>query len=132
MARISACGFPGNSADSYKMTTTLFVPAAIEYQNELATALAAVKAAGVKAFAQTSLLRAIAEKVEAALEGVEELNAARQKADAVSDVEKKAAAYCEDVKPLFETIRAQVDALELLMPAVSWPVPKYREMLFLM
>ncbi len=115
-----------------EMATTLFVPAAVEYQGALAKVLESQKAAGIKAPAQTALLRQVAEKVEAVLEGAEELEAARAKADAVGDAEAKAAAYCGEVKPYFDKIRAHVDALELLMPAASWPVPKYREMLFLM
>jgi len=115
-----------------EMATTLFVPAAIEYQNVLGQALVAQKAAGAKASALSSLLRAIAEKTDAALEAVESLDEARASAEALEDVEKKAAAYCEKVKPWFEKVRAEIDALELLMPAASWPVPKYREMLFLM
>ncbi len=96
------------------------------------SAVSAAKEAGVKTPAQSALLRSVAEKIEAALEGVDELSAALAKADAIADVEAKAAAYCESVKPHFEKIRAQVDALELLMPSAAWPVPKYREMLFLM
>ncbi|MDE2490721.1 MAG: glutamine synthetase III [Elusimicrobia bacterium] len=115
-----------------EMATTLYVPAAVEYQGELAKVLEAQKAAGIKSPAQASLLREIAAKVEAVLEGAAELEAARAKADALGDVEDKAEAYCGSVKPYFEKIRAQVDALELLLPAASWPVPKYREMLFLM
>jgi glutamine synthetase len=115
-----------------EMAGTLYVPAAVDYQGALAKVLESQKAAGIKAPAQASLLRRLAEKTEAVLEGVEELEAARLKAEAVEDVEKKAAAYCDAVKPHFEKVRAEVDALELLMPSDSWPVPKYREMLFLM
>ncbi len=115
-----------------EMAATLFVPAAVEYQNELSKTLTALSANGVSAPAQASLLRSVAEKVEKTLTGVEGLKAELAKADALSDVEKKAVAYCDKVKPYFETIRAEVDALELLMPAATWPVPKYREMLFLM
>ncbi len=115
-----------------EMTTTLFVPAAADYQAQLGSALDAAKAAGVKTPAQASLLREIAQKAESALTGAAALETARAKADALSDVEAKAAAYCESVKPHFEKIRAAVDALELLLPSASWPVPKYREMLFLM
>jgi glutamine synthetase len=79
-----------------------------------------------------ALLRSVAEKAEAALVAVEELSEAREKADAVADVEEKAEAYCDEVKPYFDKVRAQVDGLELLMPSDAWPLPKYREMLFLM
>ena len=115
-----------------EMATTLYVPAGVVYQNTLAAAVNAAKEAGVKIPAQSALLRSVSEKIEAALEGVDELQAAREKAEALTGVEEKAAAYCEKVKPFFEKIRGQIDALELLMPADAWPVPKYREMLFLM
>ena len=115
-----------------EMTATLFVPAAVGYQGELAQAVAGLKAAGVDAPAQTSLLRSVAEKVERALVAVEELKIAREKAEAEGDPEKKAYAYCDKVKPYFDKVRAEVDALEALLPDASWPVPKYREMLFLM
>jgi glutamine synthetase len=115
-----------------EMATTLFIPAAVEYQNELSKTLASLSANGINAPAQASLLRSVSEKVERALVGVDELTAALAKADAEADVEKKAAAYCEKVKPYFDKIRVEIDGLELLMPAATWPLPKYREMLFLM
>lgn len=115
-----------------EMAATLFVPAAVEYQDQLGRTLAAQKAAGAKTPALSALMRAAAEKTEAILEGVESLQEARAAAEAIDDVEKKAFAYCEKVKPWFEKVRAEVDALELMLPAASWPVPKYREMLFLM
>jgi len=110
-----------------EMTTTLFVPAAVEYLASLGQAQAAAKSGAL-----ATLSREISEKLEIAVKAVEGLNEAREKADAIEDVEKKAAAYCEQVKPYFEKVRAQIDGLELSLPAAAWPVPKYREMLFLM
>jgi glutamine synthetase len=115
-----------------EMTTTLFVPAAVRYQAELAAGVNAAKLAGAKTPAASSLLRDIAELTEAALEASEELKRAREKAAELADVEARAEAYCEKVKPYFEKVRTAVDSLELLMPAGNWPLPKYREMLFLM
>ena len=80
-----------------------------------------------------SLLRSVCEKVERALIAVDEAFAlALAKADAVADVDDKAFEYCSKVKPYFDKIRAEIDGLELLVPDASWPLPKYREMLFLM
>jgi glutamine synthetase len=114
------------------MTGTLFIPAAVEYQNELSKTLASLSANGINTPAQASLLRSVSEKVERALTAVDGLQAALAAADAEGDVEKKAAAYCDKVKPYFDKIRVEIDGLELLMPAATWPLPKYREMLFLM
>jgi glutamine synthetase len=56
---------------------------------------------------------------------------ARKKANALTDVKKQAVDYCEKVKEAhFETIRYHVDKLELLVDDESWPLPKYRELLF--
>ena len=115
-----------------EMTTTLFVPAAIDYQGRLAEALAAQKAAGIQAPAQAALLRAVSDRVEGALKNASAVLAVRAEAEAIEDAEKRAFAYCEKVKPFFDKVRADVDALELLLPDDAWPLPKYREMLFLM
>ncbi|HAZ06955.1 MAG TPA: glutamine synthetase type III [Elusimicrobia bacterium] len=115
-----------------EMTTTLFVPAAVDYQNRLAAAVAANKAAGIKAPAQAALLRDVIGHIEGALAGVQSLGESLAEAEGLEEASARAEAFCAEVKPWFEKIRAHVDALELLMPAAAWPVPKYREMLFLM
>ena len=53
---------------------------------------------------------------------------ARKKANATENIRAKAMAYCDKVKPYFETIRYHVDKLELLIDDEGWPLPKYREM----
>ena len=115
-----------------EMATTLYVPAAMSYQGTLVPVLAAQKAIGIKAPAQAALLRSVSDRVEGVLKNVEVLEKLRAKAEVIEDVEKRAFAFCDEVKPLFEKIRADVDALELMLPSDLWPVPKYREMLFLM
>ena len=40
-------------------------------------------------------------------------------------------AFANTVKPLFDKIRAEADALELIVDDRNWPLPKYRELLFL-
>ena len=54
-----------------------------------------------------------------------------ESADKTEDAEEKALAYCHKVKPHFDAIRNAIDGLEGLVPAKDWPLPKYREMLFL-
>ncbi len=56
---------------------------------------------------------------------------ARKVANKLTDVEEKAFAYCYQVKPYFEKIRYHVDKLELLVDDELWPLPKYRELLFI-
>ena len=117
-----------------EMVNTLFVPAALSYQNEVATAVRGLKEllpsdSSVKS--QTILLQQVAGHIDAARRGVDALNRALIAVEKVEDVEQKALDFCHKVRPLFDPIRSAVDSLEGLVPAAQWPVPKYREMLFL-
>ena len=57
---------------------------------------------------------------------------ARRKANKIEDIREKAIAYSDDVKGKhFDKIRYAVDHLELLVDDEDWPLPKYREMLFI-
>jgi glutamine synthetase len=62
---------------------------------------------------------------------LKELDALMEKARGM-DLEKKAAFLFSDVRPQMDHIRKHVDALESAMPDEAWPLPKYREMLFLL
>jgi glutamine synthetase len=62
---------------------------------------------------------------------VEQMIGARKKANVIEGPRDKAIAYCEEVKPYFDKIRYHVDKLELHIDDNFWPLPKYREMLFL-
>jgi glutamine synthetase len=62
---------------------------------------------------------------------LKELDALTEKARGM-DLEKKAAFLFSDVRPQMDHIRKHVDALESAMPDEAWPLPKYREMLFVL
>ena len=47
------------------------------------------------------------------------------------DVEEKALAYCDTVKVHFDEIRYHADKLELIVEDELWPLPKFRELLFI-
>mgnify|MGYP001024609960 FL=1 len=62
---------------------------------------------------------------------VHEMVEARKKANAITDEREKAVAYHDNVVPAMETIRYHIDKLELLVDNEMWPLPKYRELLFI-
>ena len=43
----------------------------------------------------------------------------------------RALKYCHEVKSYFEKIRYHADKLELVVDDKMWPLPKYRELLFI-
>ena len=56
---------------------------------------------------------------------------ARKKANAITDEREKAIAYHDNVTPAMDKIRYHIDKLELLVDNEMWPLPKYRELLFI-
>ena len=73
----------------------------------------------------------IAERTSAIEKGVEELVDARKVANKIEDEHQKAIAYHDTVAPKMESIRYQIDKLELIVDDALWPLPKYRELLFI-
>ena len=55
----------------------------------------------------------------------------RKKANAIDDIRQRAIDYDEKVKSFFQPIRYQVDKLEQLIDDTLWPLPKFRELLFI-
>jgi glutamine synthetase len=76
-------------------------------------------------------VRPIAEQTHRLTKGLTELKEAKAAADAMSDTAAMAEAYCDRVKPLFDVVRSSIDMLEGLVDDKIWPLPKYRELLFL-
>lgn len=55
----------------------------------------------------------------------------RKKANRIEDEREKAIAYHDHVAPCMEVIRYHIDKLELMVDNQMWPLPKYRELLFI-
>ncbi len=62
---------------------------------------------------------------------VTEMVEARKKANAIESEREKAIAYHDTVVPAMEEIRYHIDKLELMVDNEIWPLPKYRELLFI-
>ena len=56
---------------------------------------------------------------------------ARREANRIESEREKAIAYHDNVIPHMETIRYHIDKLELMVDNEMWPLPKYRELLFI-
>jgi glutamine synthetase len=58
------------------------------------------------------------------------LEAAVSKAQGIAEVVEKAEAYRDEVVPAMQSLRSDIDALEMLVPRDMWPIPTYAELLF--
>ena len=56
---------------------------------------------------------------------------ARREANRITSEREKAIAYHDNVTPCMDTIRYHIDKLELMVDNEMWPLPKYRELLFI-
>ncbi len=119
------------------LATNHIIPIAIRYQNTLIENVKGLKQVldlqtyGKLSANQMETIRDISEHVSNIKSYVNEMIDARKKANKITDPEEKAAAYCEKVRPFLEKIRYHCDKLELLVDDELWPLPKYRELLFI-
>ncbi|RIV45423.1 glutamine synthetase III [Flagellimonas pelagia] len=118
-----------------EMVYNHIIPAAVKYQNillENINGLREVYGAAHKKVAETQLniLEQVGEHIVEIKKLTDEMTDARRRANGMSMRNKKAQAYCNNVKPYFDSIREQSDALEKLIADEFWPFTKYREMLF--
>jgi glutamine synthetase len=118
-----------------ELATSHVLPAAIRYQNLLASNIKGLKESGLKESAfsnQKQILEKISEHISKTSELVGKMIEARKICNNMSGTRTKAIAYQSQVKDaFFDDIRYHVDKIELLVDDREWYLPKYREILFL-
>jgi glutamine synthetase len=110
------------------MANRYILPAAYKYQGELAASVAAVKAAGATARETRRALDGLTKLVDEVRVRTDALQASLDHED--SDPMKHAKYFRDKVIPAMNTLREAGDSLEAVVPHSIWPLPTYREMLF--
>jgi glutamine synthetase len=77
------------------------------------------------------LIEEIEERMDTVQMLVGEMVESRKKANRIENEREKAIVYHDKVFPYLDQIRYQVDKLELMVDNEMWPLPKYRELLFI-
>jgi glutamine synthetase len=77
------------------------------------------------------LIEEIAERTERIEQQVEELTDARRVANRIGDIHQRAIQYHDTVCPKMDSIRYEIDKLEMIVEDGLWTLPKYRELLFI-
>ncbi|PCI97185.1 MAG: glutamine synthetase type III [Flavobacteriales bacterium] len=116
-----------------ELTHTHILPAALDQQDKLISLYSGYKEMGLTKAAEG--MKAQVEKLSGHTQNVnlniEKLEKAILKAESAKDVVKMSKCYSDSVTPLFDAIRTDTDALEVLVDDSSWKLPKYRELLFI-
>ena len=112
------------------------LPAAIRYQNVLVENVKGVKDVFGDEYAElcaseVATLRKISTFINRMSSDVEALVEARKHANRIEDIAERAKVYSHDVKDLMDKVRYSADHLEMLVDDEMWPLPKYRELLFI-
>ncbi len=119
------------------MATNMILPVALEYQNRVATTIVQTKAAlsSINLTHQETLLREIAEKVNQLRSSLEVLDSVRSHSNDEGEHDDQTFAharyYQQKVIPAMDEVRKVADELELIVDDALWPLPKFREMLYI-
>jgi glutamine synthetase len=112
-----------------EMAKTLIFPAAIRYQNELASTCANLRLVGYEF--DTDTLDKVTELVKSLQDSISVLSMAVSKCGHGDGVHKAAEYCCTVVLPSMAMVRKYADELEGWVADDLWPLPTYQEMLFI-
>jgi glutamine synthetase len=108
------------------------IPTAVKYQNTLAQNaknLSTLKLDNTEIVKNIELISGYTKDLRSL---VHEMIEKRKELNKIEDVNEQAIKYCDEIKEAyFDKIRYAADKLELYVDDELWPLPKYRELLFL-
>ena len=112
------------------------IPAAVKYQNLLIENVRGVKEIFGDEYktlcsSEFATLKKISSYINNISRDVEELVEARKKANRIENIGERAKVYSKEVKAYMDKVRYSADHLEMIVDDEMWPLPKYRELLFM-
>ena len=119
------------------MALNHILPVATKYQNMLLDNVYKIKSLFPQekgeqiAARDLAMIETMAEHMQFIKDKVQEMVDARKKANRIESEREKAIAYHDTVVPYLDSIRYHIDKLELMVDDEMWPLPKYRELLFI-
>jgi glutamine synthetase len=118
-----------------RMATNHIIPAALAYQTKLLDNIKLMKDICPDSYEKQAdvalgLVRSISSLVSEITGKVDEMVEARKAANALENEYEKATAY-HAIAERLEAIRKPIDKLEEIVDNDVWPLPKYRELLFI-
>jgi glutamine synthetase len=111
-----------------QIARTLILPAAYRYEGELADIATKLQGLGQPAHVGTlGRLVTLVTALEQRIDALEETLGHR----AEGDLRREAGHFHDRVRPAMDALRETADQIEMLLPDDLWPLPTYREMLFI-
>ncbi|SMC87034.1 glutamine synthetase III family protein [Pedobacter nyackensis] len=117
-----------------EVTNSMIIPAAIAYQNTLIQNAKGLKELGLgdeSLATPLAIISKLSSHLNVVKTSIDAMLEQRKQVNAIEESREKAIAYDEKVKSHFDTIRYHTDKLEQIVDDSVWPLPKFRELLFL-
>ncbi|SEM39333.1 glutamine synthetase [Syntrophus gentianae] len=112
------------------MAKKQLIPAGIEFGTFLADSISSFQAVSVGASVQEDLLKQLGALLSSAYKNLTMLEGAVTKAQGLTGCVKQAEAYRDKVFPAMQSLRSDIDGMEMLIPSDMWPIPTYMDLLF--
>ena len=113
------------------ITMNHIIPVASKYESVLLDKAYKMKELGIKFDSDLELIRDIQLHTSALQKLVADMVEARRVANRLDDQREKAIKYHDTVAVYFDEIRDHIDKMEEVIDDQIWPLPKYRELLFI-
>ncbi len=113
------------------MAKKKYIPTCMKYSKELCDAISVKKSLEICSGVEKDIAEKVTKLTKEAYDATAKLEEVTAAAAAKEDdVEAMAKAYCNEVIPIMDSLRAAVDALEVIVPSEIWPVPAYSDIIF--
>ena len=113
------------------LTMNHIIPVASKYESMLLDKAFKMKSLGLSFESDMELIRKIQNHTSALQDLVAEMVEARRVANRVEDQRQRAILYHDTVACFLDEIRDHIDKMEEVIDDQLWPLPKYRELLFI-
>lgn len=119
---------------THQIGSTMLLPAAITFQGQLASSICTAReaCAELQLTEQQDLLKTVACNIDRMKTALDDLAAAHEELEEHGEDPERGAAFARDrLLPAMNAVRARADRLETMVDDAIWPLPKYRELLFI-
>ena len=125
-----------NKAVNIEALTTIdmayhyIIPSILKYKQKLLKLVKHSQAIGIQSNLEMDILKRITERADSVSTKLKALEKTLEQAANTAGAQQQATAYCKNVLPAMEDLRATVDDIELIADKECWSLPNYGDLLY--
>lgn len=113
-----------------EMARKQLLPATLGYVDKLCSAIATKKQIGITAKTEEKMAAKLTDLADRFYDSIERLDSQVKAAGEIKGIQKQAENFHDVVLAEMDIMRAIADEIEVIMPAVEWPIPAYSEIIY--